>query len=109
MKICLKCNSEKELSEFNKDKRNKSGYNTQCRKCVNERRNSINNPISVESKNCSNCNIDKTYTLFKRQKDSSDGLFHMCKVCFNIWRKNHREKEEIKLKQRVKKLFGVKI
>lgn len=99
MKICLKCNSKKDLSEFNKDKRDKSGYNTQCRKCVNERRNNVNNPISVESKICLHCNLDKSYTLFKRQKDSSDGLFHMCKKCFNIWRKNHREKEEVKLKE----------
>ena len=99
MKKCLKCNSEKDLSEFNKDKRDKSGYNTQCRKCVNERRNKVDNIISVESKICLHCNLDKSYTLFKRQKDSKDGLFHMCKECFNIWRRNYREDEGVKLRE----------
>jgi hypothetical protein len=33
MKKCLKCNFEKEFSEFSKDKSRKDGYNNNCREC----------------------------------------------------------------------------
>ena len=32
-KICRTCKQEKLLSEFNKDKRQKDGYATQCKEC----------------------------------------------------------------------------
>lgn len=34
MKICKKCNNEKELSLFSKDKANKDGYTTYCKECL---------------------------------------------------------------------------
>ena len=36
MKHCPGCGSSKELSDFNKDKSRKDGYNGYCRKCANE-------------------------------------------------------------------------
>ncbi len=36
-KICTKCKDEKKISEFNKNKGKKDGYNNICRKCSNER------------------------------------------------------------------------
>lgn len=36
MKICPKCKSKKELSEFAKDKSKLSGYNYKCKKCDRE-------------------------------------------------------------------------
>jgi hypothetical protein len=35
-KVCSKCNEEKGLGEFNKDKNKKLGVSTWCRDCVNE-------------------------------------------------------------------------
>lgn len=35
MKKCTKCKIEKELSEFNKDKKSKDGFSWTCRKCSN--------------------------------------------------------------------------
>lgn len=40
-KICSKCNTEKELSQFNKDKRRKDGLNSNCRTCTKEYSNSV--------------------------------------------------------------------
>lgn len=34
-KQCTRCKQEKDISSFNKDKWNKSGTQTQCRKCKN--------------------------------------------------------------------------
>lgn len=35
MKVCTKCKIEKELSDFNKNKSKKDGYNNICRVCSN--------------------------------------------------------------------------
>jgi hypothetical protein len=51
MKICNKCNEEKELSEFNKDKSKKDGYMNFCKECRNEKHilnKEINNKRSKE-------------------------------------------------------------
>lgn len=37
MKICTTCKIEKSISEFNKNKARKDGYNNICRACSNER------------------------------------------------------------------------
>jgi len=37
MKKCSRCQIEKELTEFSKDKRLASGIGAQCKQCVNER------------------------------------------------------------------------
>ena len=35
-KTCVKCNIEKPIGEFYKDKKYKGGYHNQCKRCVNE-------------------------------------------------------------------------
>jgi hypothetical protein len=35
MQICTRCNIEKSIDEFHKNKRNKSGYMNQCKTCIN--------------------------------------------------------------------------
>lgn len=37
MKLCFKCNKEKSLSEFGKDKYKKDGISSWCKECCNER------------------------------------------------------------------------
>ena len=34
MKVCIKCNTEKELTEFNKHKRSKDGYQYYCKNVI---------------------------------------------------------------------------
>ena len=43
MKVCNKCGQEKELCEFNKDKRNKDGHKNQCKSCKKEYRKDYRN------------------------------------------------------------------
>ena len=42
MKVCSKCGIEKDEGEFYKNKRNKSGLNSQCKSCCREFRNKEN-------------------------------------------------------------------
>jgi hypothetical protein len=70
MKICNKCNEEKELSEFNKDKYKKDGYMNFCKECRHEKHilnKEINNKRSREygSKNKEN---RKKYNEKNRKK-----------------------------------------
>ena len=37
MKICSKCKTEKELSEFNKDKTRTDGYSYLCKFCLKQK------------------------------------------------------------------------
>ena len=36
MKVCIKCNKEKELDYFYKNSKNKTGYEGTCKVCKNE-------------------------------------------------------------------------
>jgi hypothetical protein len=49
MKKCARCKLEKKFSEFTPHKRNKDGFHSYCRVCVNERlRNKMKNPENKE-------------------------------------------------------------
>jgi len=100
MKLCKGCNLSKSLTYFNKDKREKDGFNSRCRECINKRRNNTIHEVLIKSKICSICNIEKDITYFKKQKENADGLYHMCKYCFNEWRKEYRKKDYVKQKEK---------
>jgi hypothetical protein len=100
MKICIVCKINKETIDFNKDKREKDGFNAICRYCINERRSCTKHLVLVESKLCKKCNIEKDAKDFKIQKENSDGLYHMCKLCFNEWRKEYRKREYVKINEK---------
>jgi hypothetical protein len=99
MKFCKGCNIDREYIDFNKDKREKDGFNSRCRECVNSRRKKTTHEISVSNKLCKNCNITKEPKDFKKQKENTDGLYHICKSCFNIWRKSYRKNSDVKQKE----------
>ena len=42
MKICTKCNVEKEKTQFNKDAKNKDGLRRRCKECDAPKRYSLN-------------------------------------------------------------------
>lgn len=41
-KICVRCKKDKNINEFNKNRRSKDGLNSWCRECANKYRNSSN-------------------------------------------------------------------
>ena len=50
IKTCTKCEQEKELIEFSKDKSRKDGYQSQCKCCVREYRQANKKEIAEKSK-----------------------------------------------------------
>jgi len=47
---CIRCNTQKPISDFNRKTISKNGYDSRCRSCVNKRRNEQNrkNPHHIE-------------------------------------------------------------
>jgi hypothetical protein len=82
MKICLKCNKEKGLSEFNKSKGWKDGYRSDCKECRYGHKVRVAN-YNFESKVCLCCFEDKVIDLFP-YIDRDKKLKHSyCKKCKN--------------------------
>ncbi len=64
MKICTKCNINKDLIEFYKDKSKKSGYKPSCKEC--ERKLSI-----ISSRNYKKNNKEKVNEYFKQYREKN--------------------------------------
>ena len=60
-RICKKCSLGKEIQQFYKNKKLKDGYESKCKSCVLEERNSKKDIYSLYSKNYYNDNKDKIY------------------------------------------------
>jgi len=81
MKKCNTCKKEKELTDFNKSKDGKHGRRAVCKECLNKKRRSLNNPVSVKNKQCPQCGETKEASEFSRSKRSKSGLASWCKAC----------------------------
>lgn len=77
-KICIKCNKEKNITEFNKVKQNKSGYNNICKLCQK-----IAYKLYYEK------NIEKRREYSKNWNKNN---FERKKESHKIWRKNNPDK-----------------
>ena len=97
MKICSKCNIEKENNYFEYQKR-------QCKNCRNKMRNERNSKkefsITLLEKICGTCKIKKPITEYHRAKRRFNGVTHDCKNCRSVLLKNRyeRKKESIKIR-----------
>jgi len=84
-KICNKCNVEKAVVEFSKDKSTKDGYTFACKDC----RNSIRRKTkpTVYLKKCPHCGLEANTIAdlenFRKHLHSSYGRSSVCKVCSN--------------------------
>lgn len=78
-KKCTKCGTEKNASEFYKDKTKRDGLASQCKKCK------VGHPIKEVlpegMKRCSKCKKIKSTNEFHKQKSHKDGLRSFCKEC----------------------------
>lgn len=103
MKICNKCNNERQLNEFKKDPRNKDGLQGICKSCNKEwqqkRRDEIAKGVNViikTEKPCNKCEVIKPVEQFYRDTGSTDGYHSLCKQCRNEsmekWRNNNRSR-----------------
>ena len=102
MQKCTNCNSNKELSAFEKYSNN--NYRKICRICRNNqliiRSNNNKTEIlkiqsTIKSKICSKCNINKTVDFFNKRIRNKDGYNSICKECDKINRKSLSKKTPI--------------
>ena len=84
-KVCTKCNLRKSLTEFYKDKYQKSGYRYYCKKChditTEERIKKYSRLETKDKKVCIKCNLGKSLTEFYKDKCRKSGHQSLCKLC----------------------------
>ena len=107
-KVCSKCRTIKQLTEFNKEKRNKDGYLNQCKICINNRikehykliKDEIYNDIT-KNKTCNKCHQIQCVTEFHKDKTKYDGYHTQCKNCNNsVKMEQYNENKDKLLKYR---------
>lgn len=77
-KVCSRCNIDKELREFCRNKHSKDGHYSICRSC---RATPVAKYTDITSKVCSKCREDKEITEFHKNKRAKDGYYSTCKSC----------------------------
>ena len=87
MKLCKKCNIEKNLNEFHKDKYAKNGYKSFCKICENLRKKEfyIKNKDKLKKKS-----LENYYNNIEEKK-----------YYIKIYQKNNREKINNRIKNRI--------
>jgi len=104
-KFCSKCDKDKPLSEFHKNKKAKFGVNHICKECLRsfevkekEARFAL---VPEGFKICTQCNKERPLTEFSKQKNGRFGCSSICKECkYNKTKEyNNQHKEERKLKR----------
>ncbi len=91
-KVCRTCKIEKQISDFNKERKQKDGYNNECKVCylIFQKQNRIkNNPkplLKLNHKICTSCKIELSSDNFYPMKLGKFGLNPSCKECNKIKR-----------------------
>lgn len=110
MKICSKCKTEKDLSQFRlvKSRHGKISPHSYCDDCrkADKRARSGFKPkeehinFENQTKKCSLCSEWKSFTEYDKSSSSAGGVFSQCKCCRISKSKNHYEsnKDTIKTK-----------
>lgn len=121
LKFCPTCKQTKELTDFNKNKSRKDGYQRECRECCHKHQNKhyhtkksprLKENLKEGHKICTNCNQELYLSEFKPGK----GRFNVgsnCKKCFNIkWNKYQKQtgqnKKHNKLKRQTNPQYKLK-
>jgi len=100
-KLCPTCEQTKELTEFNKNKNRKDGYQRECRKCSHDSHNKhyrtkksprLKENLKEGHKICSCCKQELLLSEFNKAKLGRFGVSSECKTCLlnrnKIWREN---------------------
>lgn len=98
---CKKCNKVKNVSDFKKNNKLKSGYEGSCKDCVKER-DTINRQKKINAekeavffKDCKKCLIEKDICEFTVNLSKKDGYEIYCKNCVKIISRKNRESLKI--------------
>ena len=101
-KKCVKCETVKSVTDFNKRSRVKDGYDTICRPCYKLHRWKRNPDVVfvslITEKMCNTCNQVKHIEYFRTNAKSNDGYYHKCKDCWKPieWNKEKQKQSERK-------------
>jgi len=110
-RLCTRCKSEKQVSDFHKWKHGRDGLYVWCRTCCRERqrfyrtqymRRNISRGRKPGYGKCSYCKRIKTASNFHKCLQSRTGLYPYCKSCQNKKSKRYRTKYPEKVKERIK-------
>jgi Zn ribbon nucleic-acid-binding protein len=91
VKFCPTCNQEKNITEFNKNKTRKDGYQRECRECNHTHHNKhyrtkksprLKENLKEGYKICTGCKQELPLNNFKPGKGRF-GVGATCKICFN--------------------------
>lgn len=96
MKKCIKCNIEKGLTEFNKQKSNKDGFNNQCKSCRKE----------YEKEYCKANKEQKKEYFKKYYQDNKEKIREYCKANkekLREYEKEYKKANKEKIKEYQKK------
>lgn len=108
MKICIKCNENKDLNRFWKDISYHDGYCNTCKACKSEyRRNKprIDHLVSVKNFECFSCKINKPSDDFHRNKRKVKGIESVCKECRRDISKNDYKTRKETIKQKARSYY----
>lgn len=97
-KVCTKCNTEKNIIEFHRARRNKDGLRNYCKECTNKeqilhRKKRVKDLSNRTHKTCFKCETLLPLNMFYKRTASVDGYGHECKECSSMRVKSiHRVK-----------------
>jgi len=97
-KECTKCLETLNFSEFNKDKTNKFGISSRCKKCKGKAsielrlKRKENEKVIPSEKMCYCCKKNLSSDNFNNLKFNKDGLNNYCKVCTSQKEKDKKNK-----------------
>src|SRR5688572_4694355 len=93
-KICSKCQIEKSLTEFYKDKYQKSGYRPSCKMCLKIQMKELQQIYSrletreeKDKKVCYRCKEERNIREYSKNRCCKDGFDGECKCCKNKYKK----------------------
>jgi len=121
-KFCPTCNKIKNLTEFNKNKTRKDGYQRECRVCDHNHHDKhyhtkksprLKETLKEGYKICSKCEEELELNIFKPTKQGRFGVNSVCKPCFNKnWneyqRRTGQNKKHNKLKRQTDPQYKLK-
>lgn len=109
MKICNQCGIKKDYLEFQKKSQMKDGYNSKCKKCIAENRESNKERHSLYGKKWRNNNKKRKRNLNKKYYLKNINYFKkynkdyrsLNKESFKLYKNKYDSKKEIKLNKKV--------
>jgi hypothetical protein len=113
MRICTRCNINKELSEYHKTPRYPDGLSKVCKTCRNKRvmelyyKNKENPKTKIQDgfKKCNDCSLIKPYKDFNILSLKKEGYRHNCRSCQSIKDKIYAKKSADKIAARKRKYY----